>query len=204
MLFVLFINDLPEAVVSELLLYADDSKIYRTIKNDADRDQLQKDLHSMSLWSDVWLLNFHPDKLKKISLSRNEFQVERRYHVGADPVDNVDMEVDLGVCVDSELNFNEQRKLRISKANKMMGAIRRSFQFLDAYTFVKLYKSMVRCHLEYAVPVWFPYLIKDIEEVEAVQERATKMLAVTKALDYEEWLCLLKRPTLVYRRHEEI
>ena len=65
MLFVLFINDLPEAVVSELLLYADDSKIYRTIKNDADRDQLQKDLHSMSLWSDVWLLNFHPDKLKK-------------------------------------------------------------------------------------------------------------------------------------------
>ena len=54
MLFVLFINDLAEAVVSELLLYADVSKIYRTIKND-----------SMSLWSDVWLLNFHPDKLKK-------------------------------------------------------------------------------------------------------------------------------------------
>ena len=80
------------------------------------------------------------------------------------------MEVDPGVCVDSELNFNEQRKLRISKANKMMGVIRRSFQFLDAYTFVKLYKSMVRCHLEYAVPVWFPYLIKDIEEVEAVQK----------------------------------
>ena len=51
----------------------------------------------MSLWSDTWLLSFHPDKLKKVTMSRNEFQVERRYCVGGDAVKNVDMEVDLGV-----------------------------------------------------------------------------------------------------------
>ena len=83
----------------------------------------------------------------------------------------------------------------------MVGAIRRSFQFLNPYTFVKLYRSMVRCHVEYAVPVWFPYLEKDIEELETVQKRATKMLAATKGLDYEDRLRLLKLPTLVYRRH---
>ena len=200
-LFVIFINDLPQEVISELLLYADDAKIYRTITNEADREQLQKDLHSMSIWSDIWLLSFHPDKLKKLTISRREYQTERRYYVGADPVKNVNSEVDLGVCVDSELNFDEQRKLRIGKANKMVGAVRRSFQFLDPYTFVKLYKSMIRCHVENAVPVWFPYLQKDIDEVEAVQRRATKMLAVTKGLEYEDRLRLLKLPTLVYRRH---
>ena len=60
---------------------------------------------------------------------------------------------------------------------------------------------MVRCHVETAVPVWFPYLAKDIDAVEAVQKRATKMLAATKGLEYEDRLRLLKLPTLVYRRH---
>ena len=66
---------------------------------------------------------------------------------------------------------------------------------------VKLYKSMVRVHLENAVPVWFPYMIKDIEMVEAVQRRATKMLPETKGLEYVDRLRLLKLPTLAYRRH---
>ena len=72
-LFVLFINDLPDEVISELLLYADDAKIYRVIRVEEDRQLLQKDLHSMSLWSDLWLLYFHPDKLKKVTISRKKF-----------------------------------------------------------------------------------------------------------------------------------
>ena len=113
----------------------------------------------------------------------------------------MEAEVDLGVCIDSELNFSDQIKLRIGKANRMVGAIRRSFQFLNACTFVTLYKSMVRCHLEYAVPVWFPCLQRDIDALEEVQKRATKMLACTKELNYADRLRLLKLPTLVYRRH---
>ena len=60
---------------------------------------------------------------------------------------------------------------------------------------------MVRCHLESPVVVWFPYKMKDIEEVESVQKRATKMLPETKNLSYEERLRLLNLPTIVYRRH---
>ena len=122
-------------------------------------------------------------KFKKLGISRNEFSVERTYYVGSDKVKNIETEVDHGVCMDSELNFNEERNLRIKKANSMVGAIRRSFVYLDAYTFVKLYKSMVRCHLENAVPVWFPYLVRDIEVIEAVQKRATKMLSATKRME---------------------
>jgi hypothetical protein len=199
-LFLLFINDLPEEAISELLLYADDAKIFRVIRTEQDREILQKDLHSMSIWADKWLLNFHPDKLKKLCISRSEFQVERRYCVGGDLVKNVENEVDLGVCIDRDLNFDENRKLRIGKATRMVGAIRRAFRYLDAKTFVKLYKSMVRCHMESAVPVWSPYLERDIKEMESVQIRATKMLPETKNLNYEQRLRLLKLPTLVYRR----
>ena len=200
-LFLLFINDLPSEVLSELLLYADDSKIYRTISSNDDVMLLQKDLHAMSLWSDKWLLTFHPDKLKKLTITRKEYSCNRTYYVGADKVKNVKKETDLGVCIDEQLNFDENKRLRIGKANRMVGAIRRAFIMLDNHAFVKLYKSMVRCHLEYAVPVWFPYKMKDIEEVEAVQRRATRMLPSTKNMEYEDRLRLLKLPTLTYRRY---
>lgn len=137
----------------------------------------------MSLWSDLWLLYFNPDKLKKGTISRKKFQLERRYHVGGSAVKNAEAEVFLGVYIDSELNFSDQSKLRIGKANRIIGAIRRSLQFLNAFTFVTLYKSMVRYHLEYAVPIWFPCLQRDIDAVEEVQKRATKMLACTKELN---------------------
>ena len=199
-LFLIFINDLPEEAISELLLYADDSKIFRVIKTDKDQEILQRDLHAMSIWADKWLLNFHPEKLKKLTISRNEQQVERRYFVGSDLVKDVESEVDLGVCVDTDLNFNENRKLKVGKATRMMGAIRRAFKFLDAKTFTKLYKSMVRCHLESSVSVWSPYLERDVRQIENVQMRATRMIPETKNLNYEERLRLLQLPTLVYRR----
>ena len=82
----------------------------------------------------------------------------------------------------------------------MMGAIRRAFKFLDAKTFTKLYKSLVRCHLESSVSVWSPYLERDVRQIENVQMRATRMIPETKNLNYEERLRLLKLPTLVYRR----
>ena len=70
------------------------------------------------------------------AISRGQFYIEITYHVGTDKVKNVETEVDLGVCIDTELNFEEERKLRISKANRMVGAIRRSFKCLDKFTFV--------------------------------------------------------------------
>ena len=71
-LFVIFISDLTKEVLSELLLYANNAKIYCTIKNDTDRQLLLTDLHAMSIWSDLWLLSFHPDKLKKLLISCKE------------------------------------------------------------------------------------------------------------------------------------
>ena len=59
-LFVIYINDLPRIVLSKLLLFADDSKIYRQIRNVMDQIDLQTDLHKMYLWSEKWLLKFHP------------------------------------------------------------------------------------------------------------------------------------------------
>ena len=73
-LFVIYINDLPDTVESDSYLFADDTKIFRIIKGEDDKEILQDDLAKLEEWSDKWLLKFHPEKCKhmKISKSKNE------------------------------------------------------------------------------------------------------------------------------------
>ena len=122
-LFVVYINDLPEKVLSELLLYADDAKIFREIKCPKDVGMLQKDLHRMSTWSDEWVLKFHPDKLKKLTITKKKHVEERIYFVGEDIVKESTCEKDLGVHKGNYMNFVVQRKEKIKKATRMMGVI---------------------------------------------------------------------------------
>ena len=87
----------------------------------------------------------------------------------------VDGENDIGVYVDSHLTFEKHMLTQINKANQMVGLIRRSFRYMDYATFSLLFKALVRPLLEYANSVWCPYRKKDIEAIENVQRRATKM-----------------------------
>ena len=61
-LFVIFINDLPDAVDSYVKIFADDTKIFTHIKTREDCDNLQSDLDSLSAWSDKWQLRFNVSK----------------------------------------------------------------------------------------------------------------------------------------------
>jgi len=64
---------------------------------------------------------------------------------------------DLGVIFDFRLNFRQHIQDKINKAYSMIGLIKRNFIHMDKHTFVMLYKSLVRTHIEYAVSVWCPY-----------------------------------------------
>ena len=58
LLFLIYINDLPENVNSTVYMYADDTKVYREIQSDDDHEVLQRDLETLKTWSDRWLLKF--------------------------------------------------------------------------------------------------------------------------------------------------
>jgi ribonuclease P/MRP protein subunit RPP40 len=65
---------------------------------------------------------------------------------------------------------------------------------------MKLYKCLIRPRLEYAVQAWRPYLQKDIDLIEGVQRRATKLVVETKGMSYDERLKFLDMKTLKTRR----
>ena len=76
LLFVIFINDLPEQVNSECYLFADDTKIFREIEGSDDHTILQNDINTMLDWADKWQLQFHPDKCVSMSINSKTNQNE--------------------------------------------------------------------------------------------------------------------------------
>ena len=115
-------------------------------------------------------------------------------------LDTVKSEKDLGVTIDSSLSFREHINSKVNLANRNLGIIFRTFTYLDEETFLHLFKSLVRPHLEYSTPIWSPYYKKDKIMIENVQRRATKLVSTLKNLNYSERLKRLGLPTLEYRR----
>ena len=201
LLFVIYINDLLDNISSNGLLYADDTKIFRHISSKDDAMALQTDISKLEDWAETWLLKFHPDKCHVLSLGKMENTMyTHRYHICGQEMEHVFDEKDLGVTFDSDLSFREHIANKINKANAITGLIRRSFTFLDCESFTKLYCALVRPHLEYGQSIWSPHLMKDLDAIENVQIRATKLVDGLHNLTYSERLQKLNLPTLAYRR----
>ena len=109
-------------------------------------------------------------------------------------------EKDLGDVISKDLKMSRQCMCADNKANKVLGVIRRQFQNLDKASFLILYKGFIRPHLEYAVQAWSPYLKKDIEHLEKVQRKATKLVQGLASMSYEKRLEALKLTSLEKRR----
>ena len=201
LLFVIYINDLPEALNSDSFMFADDTKLFRTITSKCDALVLQSDIDALQSWSNKWLLRFNSDKCHVLTLGKFEnIRYTHRYKLNQHELEHVFEEKDLGVIIDSDLTFNEHISTKIKKANAIVGLIRRTFSFLDGPLFKKLYTTFVRPHLEYAQAVWSPHLLKYIRMIENVQIRATKLVDGFKNLEYPDRLRKLDIPTLEYRR----
>ena len=197
-LFLLYINDIPSIVDSHLLLFADDIKFYRRIQSENDIIQLQKDINDLLNWFNTWLLNFNIPKCKVLRIGTSTFP--QNYTLNGTPLDNVQDMRDLGVIIDSKLNFHSHSTYIVSKANRLLGLIRKSFENISIQTLPMLYKSLVRPTLEYGNPIWGPYYVLDQQAVERVQRRATKMIQPLRDLPYHTRLHQLNLPSLTYRR----
>jgi hypothetical protein len=83
MLFFTYINDLPKYTVnhSSSALFADDSKLFRIIKDEVDHNNLQDDLLVLSHWSSDWMMNFNASKCKVLNISRKVNKIERSYEL---------------------------------------------------------------------------------------------------------------------------
>ena len=198
-LFLIFINDLPECVESICTIFADDTKSYNESKH---FDIMQRDVNALQEWSELWQLFFNSIKCKCMYYGRNNPKHEYHFYKGteAHKIAECSEEKDLGVIFDDTLKFDLHINAAIKKANSMLGLIRRNFKYIDKDIFLKLYKALVRPHLEYGQSIWYPRLIRQSQSLEKVQRRATKLVPSIRDKTYEERLRILGLPSLKYRR----
>ena len=109
--------------------------------------------------------------------------------------------MDLGVTVDSKLNFTKHVQKIVKKANRVLGLIKRSIGYKAPLSVKKqLYVSLVRSNLEYCVPAWAGLNKKNTIAIERVQRAATRYILGYPDKSYKDRLNLLKLLPLSYRR----
>jgi ribonuclease P/MRP protein subunit RPP40 len=103
-----------------------------------------------------WLMLFNVDKCKVMHFGYNNSK--STYKMNGKDLEEISEERDLGVIVQQDLKRSKQCSKSVSTANRILGMIKRSFCYLSKDVVLKLYKSLVRPHLEYCVQAWRPYL----------------------------------------------
>jgi len=121
-LFLICINDLDNNISSDVLKFADDTTIYRTVTNLVDGQRLQKDLDTVGAWAVRWQMKFNVEKCKVLHYGRNSIGA-CQYNMYGQPLAEATAEKDLGVVLSNDLKVVQQCIEACSKANERKGVL---------------------------------------------------------------------------------
>ena len=215
LLFIIYINDLPDVVqFSDILTFADDTKVVAEVVGEGDTFKLQEDLDNIIQWTKLNNMELNKTKFELInyrlnSLNQNQKTLQElpffdnlfSYNASQDVVISPSLVVkDLGVMVDHKLNWSSHISYITTNAKKMCGWILSVFYTRDGFVLMSLFNALVLSKLEYCNVLWNPYLSKDIVKLEGVQRSFTSRVHGLQHLNYWERLRALNIMSLQRRR----
>ncbi|KAH0820961.1 hypothetical protein GEV33_001830 [Tenebrio molitor] len=195
LLFIAYTADLGCILRSPFAMYADDIKVYN-ISNQSMA--LEQDLLAIHDWSCDWLLPLNSDKCGVLHIGNTN--PKHIYRINGKELASFDNYRDLGVTVSFDLSWSNHILKITKKANSMLFLLNKVFRKSSPAIFAKLYKTYVRPVLEFANCVWTPVLQRDIQLLESVQRRATRVPFGRSRPQYTARLSLMGIPSLSARR----
>ena len=183
LLFLVYINDLPDLLLSEAKLFADDTSLFSTVFDLVGSSEiLNNDLSAVKNWAFQWKMAFNPDSNKQATEVVFSHKRTRTNHptlyFNNSPVATAPFQKHLGLILDEKLNFSHHLNEKISKANKGIGLIKQLRLYLPRKALMNIYKSFIRPHLDYGDVIYDqPHNDTFCRRIESLQYNAA--LAIT-------------------------
>ena len=205
-LFLVFINDMPECISSKCRLFADDTIVYREIVSADDTTLLQQDLDALQVWERRWGMSFNPSKCNTINITRKTKPIVVAYTLKEEPLDNVKVATYLGVQLANNLTWHNHIAKVSAKGNKTLGFVKRNIKTSSQNTKTLAYQTLVRPTVEYASCIWSPHQEHLIYSIEKIQRRAVRYVCANykQTASVTSMQRSLKWDTLEQRRMKSI
>ena len=199
--FLIYINDLPKKLKNNVRLFADDCVVYASGKTTAELSSLQADLKILEEWQNTWAMEFNASKCYIMKFTNSKQPPDLDYSFCNQPLKVVPSNPYLGIEFDNQLNWGTHIEKTVSKANRVLGVLKRNLWFCAKEVKETAYKTLVRPILEYGSCAWAPYKKTHIKKVESVQRKAARFCmqdhrqrsSVTKMLTKLDWETLEDR-----------
>ena len=135
-LFLIFINDLPDNIRSSVRLFADDCVLYRNIHSIQDCFILQEDLTSLGQWEADWQMKFNVSKCHSMRVTRHQHhkQILFDYSLHNQTLENVQSAKYLGITISDNMDWSQHISEISSRATKTLGFLRRNLAFAPRST----------------------------------------------------------------------
>lgn len=205
--FLCFINDIKNVFkFSNLLLFADDLKIYRTINCPLDCALVQYDIFQIEKWCISNQLDLNVGKCCIISFSRSKLPLAYSYSLFGRPLSRVSEVRDLGILLAADFSFDKHIEQIIAKGNRLTGFVKRTCSdFTNLHSLLSLFTSLIRSNFEYCSIIWNPYFKIYIDRLEMVQKKFVNFIFFRTNpahyhLNYSSKLSVLNIKTLAERR----
>ena len=150
-LFLLYINDLPDDVICDITIYADDTTLYSRCDWVSDlwqqlelASELESDLRETLDWGKKWLVDFNAGKTQLVSFDRSNNNGSIDVKMGGSILEEKSSFKMLGLTFSSKLDWGSYIISIAKTASKKIGALIRSMKFLSPEVALYLYKSTIR------------------------------------------------------------
>ena len=184
-LFLLYINDLPDGMISKLVMYADDTTLFNSTErpkvNSQQRQQLcdalNKDLQAISEWGSQWLVAFNSSKTQSVLHSRLKGDGDppslQMSNTTLQESNTISL---LGLTVSSDLSWKSYIQNASKKAAQRIGSLYRASRYLTPESILYLYKATIRPVMEYCCHLWAGAPKTHLQLLDRVEKRAKNLI----------------------------
>ncbi|XGW17004.1 hypothetical protein V3C99_001991 [Haemonchus contortus] len=178
-LFNIFTSEIPslfDGLDVRTKMYADDVKIYKTITQTEDTEDLQQAITLLNDWTKLWQLPLAPHKTMCMRIGASPELALSPYVLDGVTISHVDVVRDLGFTYTNTLDFSTHIRNRCKLARLRTFHIFKGLSSTNKSVLLRAYKTYIRPLLESGATVFHPIRKKDADAIEKVQNNFTRKI----------------------------